>query len=317
MAIAVGISNTLIENGIRQVVYQHLHADVVGTFVAFLLRRGVFLFPFALTVAVGLVAVHHVFENYLYRLPYATLAYRHLRRQHRHKRRLVLHAVPVTHLYTVNIYRQRREHRLAHRRTVYLRHICREEVQRIRQRLRHLRRFGIFSIEIQLSAAALLLRVEHAQHLLQLVVDALARLVEGVLQRPHIFILGEVVVAWNQLFQPVERVVADAAQRLRQLERKGVAVALTRLLAVVVLHPELPDYLRIRNVVIRLAIVMLRRRRACGSSVYIVGRWCIASHRCLAFCCLSGLVVMVLINFFVVAILSNLCGRRFRYAFLI
>ena len=68
LTVVVGIHDALVKHGIRQVVNQHLDADIRRARVFLLLGSRVLLFPFCLTLAVRLVALLDVIHDELDRL---------------------------------------------------------------------------------------------------------------------------------------------------------------------------------------------------------------------------------------------------------
>ena len=68
--------------------------------------------------------------------------------------------------------------------------------------------------------------IQSLQHLGQFVAYTFARLVERTLQSTFVFILREVIVSRNNLFQKLHVVVADTSQSLSQLKSHHVAIAL-------------------------------------------------------------------------------------------
>ena len=266
----MGIDDTLVEDGIGQVVNQHLDADVRRPRVFLLLRSRVLLFPFRLTLTVGLVALLDVLHEVLDGFLDGTLTNRLPTYQHIHKGGFVLHIVPVAEPHAMQMDTQCREYRISYGGLVEPGHVLRQQPYQRRQPFRHRRRSG------QRTATGLhaCLRFHGLQHLLQPIRHPLPRLLQRVLQRLPIFSLtlvlwrgagGEAPVVGYDRHHFLQRVSADATDGHRQFEGQRITVALHGFLAAIEELPVLLDDILIQHpVVLRLRVVDYRWLRADG-----------------------------------------------------
>ena len=119
----MGVDETLVEDGVGEVVYEHLDADVGWARVFLLFGVWVVLFPLGLALAVGYVALANVFHYVLDGFLDAAFTDALAADEYVHECGLMIYVVPVPELYFVQVCAQGGEYGVGYGRLVDVWHV--------------------------------------------------------------------------------------------------------------------------------------------------------------------------------------------------